>query len=132
MRLTHLTMLASLERSSKCAASTAETMAPSSADKSQVSSVTRNFLARLKNAAGPFDALTAITCLAGGRASCDEGCVLADGWSLWELEPRSSEGDAEAEAVAESSPGFAGEDASVDAREVRCLSGWSLCSDAGL
>jgi hypothetical protein len=82
MRLTHLTMLASLERSSKCAASTAETMAPSSADKSQVSSVTRNFLARLKNAAGPFDALTAITCLAGGSVSCDDGCVLSDGWSL--------------------------------------------------
>ena len=60
---TYLMIVASLDRSSKCAASTADTIAPSKADKSQVSSVTKNFLARLKNAAGPLEALTAITCL---------------------------------------------------------------------
>ena len=37
-------------------------MAPSKADKSHVSSVTRNLRAKLKKAAGPLDALTAITC----------------------------------------------------------------------
>lgn len=56
-------ILASLERSSRCAVSTAVTMAPSNADRSQDSSVTRNLRARLKNADGCFDALTAITCL---------------------------------------------------------------------
>lgn len=61
--LTYLTMVASFDRSSRCAASTAATMAPSSAERSQYSSVTKNFLARLKKAAGPLDALTAITCL---------------------------------------------------------------------
>lgn len=72
---THLTISANFERSSKCAASTAETIAPSNADRSQNSSVTRNFLARLKKAAGPLDALTAITwCLSGVEA----------GSSVWE------------------------------------------------
>ena len=49
-------------------------MAPSKADRSHISSVTRNFLARLKKAAGPLDALTAITCLGLAAASsvlCD-------------------------------------------------------------
>ena len=54
-------MSANLERSKRWAASTAETIAPSKADRSQNSSVARNFLARLKNAAGPLDALTAMT-----------------------------------------------------------------------
>lgn len=76
---THLTIVASLDLSNKCAASTAETMAPSSADKSHVSSETRNFLARLKNAAGPFDALTAMTCLGVGVVSSVDGYVLSDG-----------------------------------------------------
>ena len=61
--ITYLTMWASFDRSNKCAASTAETMAPSSAERSQYSSVTRNRLAKLKNAAGFFEALTAMTCL---------------------------------------------------------------------
>lgn len=73
-------MVASWERSSRCAASTAETMAPSSADKSTSSSVARNFLARLKNAAGPFDALTAMTCRVDTRESSGvDGVVLSDG-----------------------------------------------------
>jgi hypothetical protein len=45
-------------------------MAPSKADRSQISSLARNFRARLKNAAGPFEALTAITCL-GEEPSLD-------------------------------------------------------------
>jgi len=56
------TIVAILERSSRCAASTAATIAPSRADKSHSSSVTKNFRARLKNADGPFETLTAITC----------------------------------------------------------------------
>lgn len=81
-RLTYRTMVASFDRSSKWAASTADTMAPSSAERSHISSVTRNLRARLKNAAGPFDALTAMTCL-GRRASSDGvvGDVLSDAWS---------------------------------------------------
>lgn len=60
---TYPTMEASLDRSSRCAASTADTMAPSSADKSHISCATKNFRARLKKAAGLLEALTAITCL---------------------------------------------------------------------
>ena len=56
-------MEANWDRSNKWAASTAATMAPSSADKSHISSVTRNLRARLKKAAGPLLALTAMTCL---------------------------------------------------------------------
>lgn len=56
------TIVAILERSSRCAASTADTITPSRADKSHSSSVTKNFRARLKNADGPFETLTAITC----------------------------------------------------------------------
>eukprot|EP00585_Thalassiosira_rotula_P026242 CAMPEP_0196234478 /NCGR_PEP_ID=MMETSP0913-20130531/4568_2 /TAXON_ID=49265 /ORGANISM="Thalassiosira rotula, Strain GSO102" /LENGTH=112 /DNA_ID=CAMNT_0041515553 /DNA_START=418 /DNA_END=753 /DNA_ORIENTATION=- len=56
-------MVAIFERSNRCAASTADTIAPSRADKSQASSVTKNFRARLKKADGPFDTLTAMTCL---------------------------------------------------------------------
>ena len=37
-------------------------MAPSNADNSHISSLTRNFLARLKYAAGPLAAPTAMTC----------------------------------------------------------------------
>lgn len=59
---TYRTMVANFDRSSKWAASTAETMAPSNAERSHNSSVTRNFRARLKKAVGPFEALTAITC----------------------------------------------------------------------
>jgi hypothetical protein len=59
--VTYLMIVANLERSSRWAASAADTIAPSKADRSQISSVTRNFLARLKNAAGPLLALTAIT-----------------------------------------------------------------------
>ena len=59
----YLAMLASLDRSKRWAASTADTMAPSKADRSTTSSVMRNFRARLKKAAGPLDALTAMTCL---------------------------------------------------------------------
>jgi len=59
---TYLIIVAILERSSRCAASIADTIAPSKADRSQVSSVTKNFLARLKKAEGPFDTLTAIVC----------------------------------------------------------------------
>ena len=55
--------MAILARSNRCAASTADTIAPSKADRSTTSSVTRNFRARLKNADGPFDTLTAMTCL---------------------------------------------------------------------
>jgi len=89
--LTYLTIVASLDLSSKWAASTADTIAPSSADKSHTSSVTRNFRARLKKAAGPFDALTAITCLGlmveevspplRAASSGVEGDVLSDAWS---------------------------------------------------
>lgn len=57
----YLATVASFERSNKCAASTADTIAPSRAERSHISSVARNFLAKLKNAAGPLDALTAIT-----------------------------------------------------------------------
>mmetsp|Transcript_12435 Transcript_12435/g.23332 ORF Transcript_12435/g.23332 Transcript_12435/m.23332 type:complete len:92 (-) Transcript_12435:654-929(-) len=58
---TYRTIFASLDLSSKWAASTADTIAPSSADRSQYSSETRNLLAKLKNAAGFLDALTAMT-----------------------------------------------------------------------
>jgi hypothetical protein len=58
---TYLTIFASFDLSNKWAASTADTIAPSSADRSQYSSVTRNLLAKLKNAAGFLDALTAMT-----------------------------------------------------------------------
>ncbi len=61
MLTTYLTMSAIFDRSRRWAASTADTIAPSSADRSQTSSVARNFLAKLKNAAGPLDALTAMT-----------------------------------------------------------------------
>lgn len=44
-------------------------MAPSKADKSHISLVTRNFRARLKKAAGLLEALTAITCLGGSPES---------------------------------------------------------------
>ena len=82
---TYFTMVASLDRSRRCAASTAETIAPSSAERSHISSVTKNFLARLKKAAGPFDALTAMTCL-GLSAVCDVSSAVGevasdDGWS---------------------------------------------------
>jgi hypothetical protein len=60
--VTYRTMCASCDRSSRWAASTADTMAPSKADRSQNSSLARNFRARLKNAAGPLEALTAMTC----------------------------------------------------------------------
>lgn len=66
---TYLTIVANLERSRRCAASAADTMAPSSAERSHISSVTKNFLARLKKAAGPLEALTAITCLGLVRGS---------------------------------------------------------------
>lgn len=58
-----------MERSKRCAASTADTIAPSRADKSQSSSVTKNFRARLKKAEGPFETLTAMTC---------RGCSIGD------------------------------------------------------
>lgn len=54
-------MVANLDRTNRCAASAADTIAPSKADKSQTSSVTRNFRAKLKNAVGPLLALTAMT-----------------------------------------------------------------------
>lgn len=59
-------IVAIFDRSKRCAASTAETIAPSRAEKSHTSSVTKNFRAKLKNAEGPFDALTAMTCLGFG------------------------------------------------------------------
>ena len=59
---TYLVIVAILDRSSRFAASIADTIAPSNAERSQVSSVTKNFLARLKNAEGPFETLTAIVC----------------------------------------------------------------------
>ena len=59
--LTHRIMVANLDRTNRCAASAADTIAPSKADKSQTSSVTRNFRAKLKNAVGPLLALTAMT-----------------------------------------------------------------------
>jgi len=68
------TIFASLDRSNKWAASTADTIAPSSADKSQNSSVTRNLRARLKKAAGFLEALTAMTCRSGngcGSGNCN-------------------------------------------------------------
>ena len=68
-----------MDRSNKCAASTADTMAPSRADKSQNSSVTKNLRARLKNAAGFLDALTAMTCR-GCDCDLDEGL---DGFWDW-------------------------------------------------
>jgi hypothetical protein len=44
--------------------------------------VTRNFRARLKKAAGPLEALTAITWSGRfGRSSGVDGVVLSDGWS---------------------------------------------------
>lgn len=57
------TIVAILERSNRCAASTAVTIAPSRAEKSHSSSVTRNFFARFMKADGLFDTLTAMTCL---------------------------------------------------------------------
>lgn len=59
---TYLVIVAILDLSSRCAASIADTIAPSKAERSHISSVTKNFLARLKNAEGPFDTLTAIVC----------------------------------------------------------------------
>lgn len=59
------TIVAILERSNRCAESTADTIAPSRADRSHSSSVTRNLRAKLKKAEGPFDTLTAITCRGG-------------------------------------------------------------------
>ena len=88
---THLTIVANLERSSRWAASTAETMAPSSADKSHISSVTKNFRARLKKAAGPLEALTAITCRGFNGSSSNVGppeeAALADGFCSSGREP---------------------------------------------
>lgn len=78
--LTYRIMVASFDRSNKWAASTAETMAPSNAEKSQNSSVTRNFRAKLKNAAGFFDALTAITCLSFESASPVAGMSCSEGF----------------------------------------------------
>lgn len=77
--MTYLTIVASFERSRRCAASTAETIAPSRADKSHISSVTKNFRARLKKAVGPFDAETAMTCLGPDEISCVDGEVLTVG-----------------------------------------------------
>jgi hypothetical protein len=54
-------MVANFDRSNRCAASAAETIAPSKADRSHISSVTKNLRAKLKNAVGPLLALTAIT-----------------------------------------------------------------------
>lgn len=79
---THLTMVASWDLSKRCAASTAETMAPSRADRSHISSVTKNFRARLKKAAGPLEALTAMTCRGFDGSSGVDGEVLSDAWSL--------------------------------------------------
>ena len=59
---TDLVIVAICERSKRCAASTADTMAPSSAERSTSSSVTKNFRAKLKKAAGPFATPTAIVC----------------------------------------------------------------------
>jgi hypothetical protein len=56
-------------------------MAPSSADKSTSSSVTRNFLDKLKKAAGPLEALTAMTCRVDRESSRVDGVVLSDAWS---------------------------------------------------
>ena len=74
---TYRTIVASCDRSRRWAASTADTMAPSSAERSHISSVTKNFLARLKNAAGPFVALTAMTCrgLSSGFVADVDACV---------------------------------------------------------
>jgi len=74
---TYCTIVAILERSKRCAASTADTIAPSRAERSHSSSVTKNFRARLKNADGPFDTLTAITCLgcSGGEVSSSPPCA---------------------------------------------------------
>lgn len=71
--------MASFERSKRCAASTAETIAPSRADKSHISSVTKNLRARLKKAVGPFEAETAMTCLGPDEISCVDGDVLTVG-----------------------------------------------------
>jgi len=68
-------ILASLERSSKCAVSTAVTIAPSKAERSHDSSETRNLLARLKNADGCFEALTAMTCLGDCDCVCTCDCA---------------------------------------------------------
>jgi hypothetical protein len=70
-------ILASLERSSKCAVSTAVTIAPSKAERSHDSSETRNLLARLKNADGCFGALTAMTCLGDCGCVCTCTCDCA-------------------------------------------------------
>jgi hypothetical protein len=58
---TYRMIVANFDRSKRCAASAADTIAPSKADKSQISSVTKNLRAKLKNAVGPLLALTAIT-----------------------------------------------------------------------
>jgi len=83
MEPTYLAIVASLDRSNRCAASTADTIAPSKAERSHISSVTRNFRAKLKNAVGPLEALTAITCRGLAVISGVDGEVLADGWSLF-------------------------------------------------
>jgi len=62
--------VANCDLSRRWAASTADTIAPSRAERSHISSVARNFRARLKKAAGPFEALTAITCLGGDPSDC--------------------------------------------------------------
>lgn len=62
----------------------AETIAPSRAERSHISSVTRNLRARLKKVAGPLLALTAMTWrgLAGSSGDAGvEGDVLSDAWS---------------------------------------------------
>jgi len=73
------TIFASLDRSNKWAASTADTIAPSSADKSQNSSVTRNLRARLKKAAGFLEALTAMTCRSGSVSGSGSGSGNCNG-----------------------------------------------------
>lgn len=75
-----------MDLSKRWAASTADTIAPSRADRSQVSSVTRNLRAKLKNAAGPLEALTAMTCRGFSSPDspegplCEERDVTAEGF----------------------------------------------------
>lgn len=76
--LTYLTMVASCDRSKRCAASAAETIAPSKAERSQTSSTTKNFRAKLKKAAGPFEALTAMTCFGLAAFSGVLGYVVSE------------------------------------------------------
>jgi hypothetical protein len=89
-------IVAIFERSNRCAASTADTIAPSKADKSQDSSVTKNFLARLKKADGPFDTLTAMTCRGG--------------WSEASSLPRSEDCSESVPVMTVSNVGVAGDD----------------------